>query len=114
MGEERRRFPRVPQSFAAQCRSLGGLSESWRAVRTVDLSAVGMRVRSDEPFEFWTTLEIRIQVPSLREPLDLRGRVVWSRTPPSGMTEMGIEFVDLGPEQQEQIDELVQFLTDRE
>lgn len=113
-GAERRRFSRVPLSLTVQCRPFGGFAELWQTVQALDLSAVGMRVRSEEPFGFWTTLETRIQIPSLREPLEVRGRVVWSQTPPTGLMEMGIEFIDVSPEQQEQIDELVQFLKGRE
>lgn len=113
MGEERRQFPRITQPLEAQYRPSGEFSELWRTVQTLDLSAVGIRVRSEVPLEFWTTLDIRLRVPGLREPLMLRGRVAWNTTLPSGMAEIGVAFVDLGPEQQVQIDTLVQFLKDR-
>ena len=113
MGEEQRRFPRAQASIEAQCRPLGGFSELWRTVRTLDLSATGMRVCSEEPFEFWTTLTIRLQVPGSREPLEFRGRIARSTALPSGETETGVEFVDLNPEQQMQLDKLVRFLTPR-
>ena len=113
MGEERRRFKRIPLSFEVRCRPVGEFSELWRAVRALDISASGIQVRGEEPFEFWTKMDIRLLIPGLREPLELHGRVVWNKTLPSGMTEAGMEFVDVSPEQQKQLDELLLFFKDK-
>lgn len=108
---ERRRFQRVAQSFDARYRSYGALGEPWRIFRTVNVSATGMRFRSGDLIELGTTLEIELDLPCLKEPLTVRGHVVWSQPMASGVTENGAEFVDLSPEQAEQIDELVKFLS---
>ena len=113
MGEERRRSPRIPQSFQVHCRARGGLSESWRPLRTLDISATGLRVRSEEPFELLSTMDVRLPMPDLGELLEVRGRVAWTKTLPSGMAEMGIEFVDVSPEQRAQLDEMIRSFTTR-
>lgn len=113
MGEEQRQFQRIPESFNIQCRPFGALSETWRGVVTMDLSAGGIRFRSEAWYELSDMLELQIQLPTSRVPLVFRGRVVRSRRLPSGNAECGIEFVDLTPDQQIELDELVQFLKKR-
>ena len=113
MSGERRRFSRVPQAFDAQYRLMGELMESWRKIRTLNLSAGGMRFRSAALLEIGEWLEVQLTLPGIHEPTILRGRVVWSRMQASGVVENGMEFVDLSPEQQLQIDQLVEFLNKR-
>ncbi len=108
---ERRHFQRVVQSFDARYRTFGSLGEPWRIFRTVNVSATGLRFRSSDLIELGMTLEIELDLPCLKEPLVVRGHVVWSQAMASGVTENGAEFVDLSPEQSRQIDELVKFLS---
>ncbi len=108
---ERRHFQRVAQSFDARYRVYGALGESWRIFRTGNGSATGLRFRSADLMELGATLEIELDLPCLKEPLMLRGLVVWSQAMASGVTENGAEFVNLSPEQAQQIDELVKFLS---
>lgn len=110
MESERRRFPRVTQTVDARYRISGGFGESWRMLRVLDLSAVGMRAQCEEPMEMMTDLEIRIQFPGLRQPMEIHGQVVRSTALPSGVAEAGIDFLDMNPEQQLLLDELVRFL----
>ena len=110
MAQERRRFARASQPFDAHYRLYGELTESWRTIQTLNISAVGMRFRSADLLELNARLEIEITLPCLREPLTVRGRVIWSQTMGSGVTENGAEFFDVTPEQEEQIDDLVKFL----
>ena len=113
MGMEQRRFQRIPESFRLQCRRAGSLAETWRHVTTLDLSAGGASFESEELYDPSDTLDIRIDLPNFRVPLLLRGRVIRSRPRPGGAMECGVEFVDMTPEQQGAIDELVQFLSKR-
>ncbi len=111
MTTERRRFTRVTQPFDANYRIYGELTESWRRIRTLNISAMGMRFRSADLIEDSAKLEIAINLPCLREPLVVLGRIIWSQTMASGVTENGCEFIDVTPQQGEQIDELVKFLS---
>ena len=110
MTRERRFFSRTPHEFDAQYRVVGELTASWCAVTTVNLSAGGMRVRMDEALEKGALLEVKLQIVGIREILIVRGCVVWNQMQASGVTEVGIGFMDVKPEQQVQIDSLVEFL----
>ena len=110
MGEEQRQFPRITESLTAQCRVLGDLSELWRTVRTVDFSATGMRLQSEQPIDETQAMDLRLQVPGLHDVVELRVHIVRMIVLPSGVTEVAVEFIIVSPEQQELIDKLVRFL----
>ena len=86
------------------------MSTAWVTLTALNLSAVGVRLRSADPFEPGTTLEIQLQLPSMPQPVIVCGQVVWTQMHASGVSENGVEFVDVSPEQGLQIDQLVQFL----
>jgi hypothetical protein len=111
MGKDRRRFKRVLAAFTVHCRRLGTLAEVWQEVVAVDLSASGVRLHSPEPYEEEEQVELELEVPGLRSPLMVRGRVVWFRSLPGGGVECSVEFADVGPDKQAAIDEMVQFLS---
>ncbi len=110
MTKERRWFSRIPHAFDVQYRVFGDLTSSWRSVTTLNLSASGVRVRGEDLLESNALLELKLQLPGLREPVIVQGRVIWSSMQASGVSESGVEFKETNPEQQAQIDSLVQFL----
>jgi c-di-GMP-binding flagellar brake protein YcgR len=110
MTKERRSFPRVPQPMDARYRPILDMGASWHHMTVVNISAGGVRFRSDEPVEPGSPLELHVQLPGLREPLALKGAAVWSTLQASGVSETGVEFQDVSPEQQLQIDDVVRFL----
>jgi c-di-GMP-binding flagellar brake protein YcgR len=112
MGEERRRFPRVPEPFSVQYRLSGDIS-SWCTAATVDLSACGIRMRVEEPIEHGTLLRLKVILPGLPEPMELRGLVIWTLVRDAGTIECGIEFADVTLKQQVIIDRMVGFLKKR-
>ncbi len=109
MGQEQRSFPRVPESFAAECR-LAGSGESWQAIQTINISASGMRFGSPLPYEVGTQVDFQIKLPISGRQLEISGGVVWSKSLGARVSEIAAEFNDLTPGQEIQIDELVQFL----
>lgn len=111
MGQERRQFTRADQPFDARCRVYGEMIESWRVITTLNISGAGMRFRNDESLPVGTVMELEIALPCLREPLIVRGQVVWSTSVASGVAEHGAEFINVTLAQSEQIDQLVKFLT---
>ena len=113
MGIDRRRFDRVTASFEVECRRAGALSETWRRVVVVDFSAGGLRFHSEEPFDPGEPLEVQIRLPNIRWPLLLRARVVRSDPLSPGTCRCAVEFVEVTPDQQAEIDGLVQFLRTR-
>jgi hypothetical protein len=110
---ERRRFPRVQESFEVQYRVYGDMASSWHEVATLSLSAGGLRFRGPEPLEPGTPLELKVQLAGFQQALVLRGAVVWNRLQSPGVTECGVQFVGLTMPQQAQIDRLVLFLRQR-
>ena len=110
MGEEQRQFHRVPAEFKVQCRERGTLTAPWQSVSTTDLSAGGISFQSESMLEVQGSMDIQITLPNFRVPLVLRGIVVRVRSMHSGMSDCAIQFTDVSPAQQEEIDALVRFL----
>ena len=110
MGKEQRRFDRIPETFSARCRPAGSLQEPWRSVVTLDLGAGGMSLQSEQLFDAEDRVDIEMRLPGILEGLILRGRVVRSRPLAPGTVDVAVEFLDVTPDEQARIDELVQFL----
>ena len=113
MTREQRKFPRIPQSFRTAYRLVGDVMGFWRDVNTLNLSAGGMRFRDTAPLQLGTIVDLQLQLPTMKDPLALRGQVVWSQMQASGVTEYGVEFTESTPDQQMQIDEFIEFLRKR-
>ena len=112
---DQRRFDRVPARFdlECECRSDKAPANAWRSVAVADLSAGGLRFHSRERFELGELLDVQIRLPNLARPLVLRARAVRRGPPGPGGQECAVEYVDVTPDQQAEIDELVQFLRTR-
>jgi len=111
MGEkERRDFGRVPVPFDIRYRVYGELGESWHDLTTINISAGGMRFCTEELIDVGTSLEIQIGLPGSPAPLIVQGKVIWSRLLGSGVSENGVQFIAMTPQQHEHIDGLVRFL----
>ena len=110
MTRERRRYPRIEQLFEVRYRFAGELGASWGTASLINLGAGGMRIRNAEAIAPETLLDVEIRLPTHQTVLVLQGRVVWDRLQAAEVLEHGIEFIELKPDQQAQIDDLVQFL----
>ena len=113
MGADRRQYQRTPLPFEAKYRFSGDFTTAWRTVRTMNISAGGMRFRSADFIEEGAVLDVQVALPTRSEPLTIKARVVWSQAMGSGVTENGAEFFDVSPDEETKIDELVQFLAKR-
>jgi hypothetical protein len=110
MGFENRRFDRASTPFELECRSAGGQAALWERAMTRDFGAGGVAFQSDAQFARDELLEVRFSLPNTGAPLVVRGRVVRVDARDAGGREYGVAFEDPTPDQQAQIDELVQFL----
>ena len=110
---ERRRFPRIPEAFSIKYRVSGELAASWCEVATQNVSAGGVRFRVPEPIGPGATVTLQIKLPGIAQPLHVKGQVAWSQLQASGVTEVGVEFLDLKERDQRMIDQLVGFLRGR-
>ena len=106
---ERRSFHRMDQVVEGRYRVSGHFSALGSAMTLLNFSAGGARFRSQEQLEKNTLLEIEVKISGLRDALHVKGYVVWSTLRASGVAETGVEFLDVSPDQQYQIDSIVQF-----
>jgi hypothetical protein len=113
MSAERRQFDRVGEAFEVKFRKRSQLGEVWKPATVLNLSAGGMRIQSPELLKTGQALELQLALPTLRGPLTLYAAVAWSQLLAAGVTEYGVAFAELSPDQQVAIDELVQFLLKR-
>jgi c-di-GMP-binding flagellar brake protein YcgR len=110
---EQRRFSRVSQTLPVQYRPAGSLADIWRNGTLANISAVGIRLVTPEPLEVSEIVALELALPGAKESLSVRARVVWQQARGSGVTEHGLEFLDVSPEQQAAIDAFVEFLNRR-
>ena len=110
---ERRRFPRIPETVTVKYRVSGELASTWCEVATQNVSAGGVRFRVPEQLGPGATVTLQIKLPGMAQPLDVKGQVAWSQLQASGVTEVGVEFLDLKERDQRMIDQLVGFLRGR-
>jgi c-di-GMP-binding flagellar brake protein YcgR len=112
---ERRAFPRLPirleTEYAEIRHNNSGLNFS--RSRTIDISGGGMCLESNRICPRETLLRVKFQIPlgQMEEELILTGRIVRS-VPGEGArkSQLGVEFIDITPRQQEY---LAQFVLDR-
>ena len=113
MSEEPRRFDRIQELFRVECQRYGTLAEIWRPVIVVDLSAAGFAFITDEWFQEGESVSIQFRLPGQSEPLQLRATVMRSVKEQPGGIQCAVEFSHITPDQQTEIDRLVQFLKSR-
>ena len=113
MKSERRRFPRIPEAFTVKYRVSGELVATWCEVATQNVSAGGVRFRVPESLSPGATIALQLALPGVPQPIQVKGQVVWNRMQASGVTEVGVEFLDVSERDQRLIDRLVGFLRGR-
>lgn len=106
---DRRAFHRVPEIIEGRYRVSGHFSALGLAMNILNFSAGGLRFRADELLEDNTVLEIEAKFPGFRDVLIVKGQVIWSFLRAPGVAEMGVAFIDVSPEQQYQLDTIVEF-----
>jgi uncharacterized protein (TIGR02266 family) len=79
---------------------------------TRNISQGGLFIRSERQLEHGTELTFRLNVAGLEEPLTVRGRVAWVRTPEQAKREakepgMGVQFVYASDEERRQVEQTV-------
>ena len=81
-------------------------------MKTVNISASGIRLFSRQLFESGTALELQLKLPLSKgiKEFAVGGTVVWTNSPAAGVTEVGVQFDNLTTDQQAEIDDFVQFL----
>jgi len=70
-----------------------------------DVSRQGLKLYSDRMIQSESTVELRIEVPDHRDPVEGKGRVAWARPceGPGHGYDHGIELIDIDPEEKYRI-----------
>ena len=109
-GYERREFPRAKVPTSIEYRITEEQGADLHPGVLTDLNASGLQFTGERPIESGTRLDLHVQLPSRTQPYQFQGEIVWVRETRSGLTEYGVQFVDVTPDQQFEIDALVRFL----
>lgn len=92
-----RRHERVPADFLVQIRGGEGRMKD----HAKDMSEGGVGVSTSNPLPAMTLVSLRLELPHLRAPVDVLGRVMWS-----GPAGMGIRFEQSEPRIHDTLDRL--------
>ncbi len=112
---ERRVHPRIPIELKVEYKKLN----TFFADYTKNISKGGTFIRTRKPLDVGTEFLFRLSVPSLVEPLSVRGQVMWvvreGEPPPAGIEPghdpgMGIRFIYDDDEQRRTIEGIVERL----
>jgi uncharacterized protein (TIGR02266 family) len=109
----KRGFPRLGIQVPMDFQSL----KTFRPAKSLDVSAKGIFLRTNQVFPVGEEILVRFNLPGVATPFKVVGRVMWSSatdTPQGLPAGMGVQFVDLGGEDQKTIERyVVELLLDR-
>lgn len=104
---ERRKFERAGLVVRVDYRTVDELFTEF----TQNINEGGLFVETENLHPTGTTVWLQFKIPGSDDPLDVEGRVVWTRDSGSGEPSgMGIEFDDLDRQARERINQLVRQL----
>lgn len=86
---ERRRAMRIIRSFIVRYASGSG---SWPVSTLRNFSTCGARFFCERAFQVGETCILQFILPTSREPVVLKARVVWTKPSPFGMVDLGVSF----------------------
>ena len=107
---QRRQFDRASLPMPIRFRMLDGFGGVWLDGMMLDLSAGGTRFTSLHPVEQGASLEVQLSLPDRAEPYLLSAHVLWVDASIPDEPSYGATFTNVTEEQQQVLDDLVQFL----
>lgn len=102
MAQEKRRYERIKKHFVVRFRIKPGQPQSgsltgWNIVTLQDLGAGGILFNYDQEIEVGTLIDLKINFPPLRTPIDCVARVVRVEKPPlPPIVRIAAVFVNIG------------------
>ena len=104
---DRRSADRVEVVWSVDCEA----DDNFLYASITNISELGIFVRTNQPLQVGTRMKLRFQPPGHADPFVLSGQVQWVN-PLRMLSEninpgMGIQFVDLGPEDRERIVDVI-------
>ena len=112
--DEQRKCPRISRPFMIRYRPSDKEQAGWLVSPLRDLSSGGARFISEYPFFVGETFEMQLLLPALKEPLSLKARVAWVKTPHMSMSEIGITFDPGDTAIQQAIDQAVTYFLSKQ
>ena len=110
MGIERRRFERVRLPIPLKFQFTRERITWWYDGLLLDISLGGMRFSTEESIPIGTELQFELAVPIRNDAYRFRGQTVWVREAKTAV-EYGVELVDVTRDQENELNELVRFLS---
>ena len=108
--DERRDYPRAPIELKVEYRRLN----TFFADYTRNISRGGTFIKTETPLEIDTEFLFKLKIPSLNDPITLKGKVKWVVAPHNATAEspagMGIKFIYATDEEREMIEDKVERL----
>ena len=89
---ERRRAMRIIRSFIVRYPSLASGPGFWLVSTLRNFSTGGARFFCERTFQVGETMIAQLILPTSREPVVLKARVVWTKPSPFGMADLGVSF----------------------
>ena len=89
---EHRRAARFIRAFVVRYQAFGAKSDAWLTSTLRNFSSVGARFLSGQPFRMGETIVLQLLLPTSRQPIVLKARVVWNKPGSLGSMDIGVEF----------------------
>ena len=87
---ENRLFERFPARFPVKFKY--SVNEYGSDVFLRDASAQGLKIETRQKLFLHDSVSLQVEIPGTREPMELNGRVVWTKSQSPSMWEAGVEF----------------------
>ncbi|MBN2716234.1 MAG: TIGR02266 family protein [Deltaproteobacteria bacterium] len=108
--DDRRNSPRAPIELKVEYRRLN----TFFADYTRNISRGGTFIKTETPLDIDTEFVFKLKIPSLVDPITLKGKVKWVVSPQNASSEspagMGIKFIYASQEEKELIESKVERL----
>jgi len=106
---ENRRTPRIVRSFMVRYRLPTTRQAGWLVSPLRDLSSTGVRFVCEQAFSVGALLEMELLLPTAKQPVPLKAKVVWTKPVQWGMVELGATFEPVNATVQQMIDDAVAY-----
>ena len=102
--EEKRRYPRVESNLPLQYKNLKKLSGVSMGSLASNISAGGIRFKTNEFISLACRLVVEINLPTIPKPIKAISKVAWIRKLPVGeQYELGNQFLEIAKEDKDHI-----------
>ena len=89
---ELRKTPRVKRQFMIRYRSATMERVTWQVAPLRDFSRTGARFLSERHYDAGHLLKLQLMLPMSQQPLNLTGRIAWTKPVQLNMVELGVTF----------------------